>query len=64
MEVVETEVVETEVVETEEPRIEDMTEDMKVAELRDRAAELNIEGRSGMKKSELIAAINEVEGDA
>ena len=57
----EDEVVEDEVVE--EPKIEDMTEEMNVSELRDRASELNIEGRSGMNKADLIAAINKAEGD-
>jgi len=40
-----------------------MTEEMNVSELRDRASELNIEGRSGMNKADLIAAINKAEGD-
>lgn len=34
-------------------------EDRKVDELRNRARELDIEGRSSMKKSELIAAIRQ-----
>ena len=47
-----------------EVSVEDRTEEMLVAELRDRAAELEIDGRSSMLKAELIQAINEAEGDA
>lgn len=37
-------------------------ESMSVDELRDLAAEHDVEGRSGMKKAELVAAIQEAQG--